>query len=148
MFDMRMQAMSFREKNSWVFLVLTVLGVGTYLAIVLSRAQGVPLTEVAYVAPMLWTIGAAIAAGIVGAVVVAASRPEDAGEDERDREIGRFGIYAGQGFGVLGGVTALGLAMARASYFWIAHALCAGFVLSALVGTIARLVAYRRGVPR
>ena len=65
--------------------------------------------------------------------------------DQRDREIEWFGDRIGQAFLVLGGLGGLVLAMTRADWFWIGNAIFAGFVLSAILGGIARLVAYRRG---
>jgi len=140
--------MSFEEKNVWIYAVVTVGAFGAYLVTILGRAQGTPLTEVPYVGAMLWTIGAAIAASIVGRIVVAVAWPKDADKkDQRDKEINRFGEYVGQSFVVIGAVAALGLSMAEVDHFWIANAVYLAFVLSALLGSTAKLVAYRRGFP-
>jgi cell division protein FtsW (lipid II flippase) len=97
---------------------------------------------------MLWTIGAAIIASIVLNIAIAIASPKEAGKkDQRDRQINRFGEYIGQSFVVAGGVTALLLTLAEADYFWIANAIYLGFVLSALLGSTAKIVAYRRGFP-
>ena len=141
--------MSFEEKNTWVFLVVSLLGAATYAALLAVRAHGVPLPDVSYVGPMLSTIGAAVLAGVVGTAIVAFGNPTEAGQkDARDVEIHRFGVNVGQSFLVIGGVVALGLAMAEVRHFYIAQVLYSGFVLSALVGSVSRLVMYRRGVPR
>lgn len=138
--------MSFEEKNVWIFAVVTVGAFGTYVVTILGRAQGTPLTEVPYVGAMLWTIGGAIAAAILGRIVVAIAWPRDADKsDQRDKEINRFGDYVGQSFVGVGAVAALVLAMAEADYFWIANAVYLAFVLSALLGSAAKIVAYRRG---
>jgi cell division protein FtsW (lipid II flippase) len=138
--------MSFEEKNTWVFALVTVGAYAAYLATILGRAQETPLAEVSYVGPMLWTIGAAIAAAIVGRILTAIVWPKEADKaDQRDREINRFGEYIGQSFVVIGGVAALGLSMAEVDHFWIANAVYLAFVLSALLGSTAKLVAYRRG---
>jgi len=140
--------MSFEEKNVWIYAMVTVGAFGAYLVTILGRAQGTPLTEVPYVGAMLWTIGAAIAASIVGRIVVAVAWPKDADKkDQRDKEINRFGEYVGQSFVVIGAVAALGLSMAEVDHFWIANAVYLAFVLSALLGSTAKLVAYRRGFP-
>jgi hypothetical protein len=74
--------------------------------------------------------------------------PKDAGrKDQRDRQITRFGDSIGQSFVIIGGVAALVLAMLEAPFFWIANVIYLSFVLSAFLGSIARLVAYRRGLP-
>lgn len=139
--------MSFEEKNTWVYAAVSLLAYGAYLAIILGRAQDVPLAEVPYAGTMLWTIGAAIAASIVGRIVIAVAWPRDADKkDERDREVYRFGEYVGQWSVVVGAAAALVLAMAEVDYFWIANAIYLSFVLSALLSSAAKLVAYRRGL--
>ncbi|WP_282948810.1 hypothetical protein [Cellulomonas endometrii] len=138
--------MSFREKNTWAYLVIAVLGYATYLAVVLSRLDGGAPTDVAYVGPLLASVGGAVLAGIVaGMVLGAAARGERASQDERERQIDRLGEHVGQGFLVLGGVGGLALALADADTFWIANVLYLGFVLSAVLSATARLVAFRRG---
>ena len=138
--------MSFEEKNTWIYAVVTVVAFGAYLATILGRAQGAPLTEVPYVGAMLWTIGAAIVASIAGRIVVAVAWPKDADKkDQRDKEIHRFGEYVGQSFVAVGALAALLLAMAEVDYFWIANAVYLAFFLSAVLSSAAKLVAYRRG---
>jgi hypothetical protein len=140
--------MSFEEKNTWVYAAVSLVAYGAYLAVILGRAQGVPLGEVPYAGTMLWTIGAAITASIVGRIVVAVAWPRDADKkDERDREVYRFGEYVGQWSVVVGAGTALVLAMVEVDYFWIANAIYLAFVLSALLSSATKLVAYRRGFP-
>ncbi len=51
----------------------------------------------------------------------------------------------GAAFVVIGALGALILAMVEAEWFWIGNAIFAGFFLSAFIGGIARLIAYRRG---
>ncbi len=137
--------MSFKEKKTWAFLVIAIAGYASYLAIVFSRADGHPLVDVDYVPVLLWTVGSAIVVGIVTNIVISVtSRTRDA-QDQRDKEINRFGEYVGQSFVVIGGVSALFLAMVEANYFWIANALYLGFVLSAVLSSIAKLASYRLG---
>ncbi|GIG35279.1 hypothetical protein [Cellulomonas pakistanensis] len=138
--------MSYQEKNTWAYGVIAVLGYGAYLAVVLARADGGPLAEVAYAGPMLTTIGAAVLSGIVAGIVLGATSPDRAVRDEREREIERMGERVGQSFLVLGGLGGLVLALLEADWFWIANALYLGFVLSAVLSAAARLAAFRRGV--
>ncbi|NKX52001.1 hypothetical protein HER39_15790, partial [Arthrobacter deserti] len=63
------------------------------------------------------------------------------------REIYRFGEYTGQSFLVIGGIAALLMAMAELPHFWIANAVYLAFVLSADLASVAKVVAYRRGLP-
>jgi cobalamin synthase len=138
--------MSFEEKNVWIYAAVSLAAFGVYVVIILGRAQGIPLAEVPYVGVMLWTIGAAIAASIVGRIVVAIAWPKDADKkDQRDKEINRFGEYIGQSFVVVGAAAALVLSMAEVDHFWIANAVYLAFVLSALLGSTAKIFAYRRG---
>jgi hypothetical protein len=129
-------------------LVAALGGYATYLAVILGRAGSIPLPEVPYVPVMLWTIGGAIAASIVLNILAAVVLPEGAGKkDQRDREIYRFGEYVGQSFLVIGGVAVLVMAMAELPHFWIANTVYLAFVLSAVLASIAKLTAYRRGLP-
>ena len=132
------------EKRTWILGIAAVVSYAVYLVIVLGRAGARPLAEVPYVATLLWTVGASIAATIVLSIVVAVVS-KDGAKDERDREIGRFGEYVGHSFVVIGAVAALLLAMAEAPHFWIANAVYLAFTLSAILGSVARIFAYRKG---
>ncbi|MCP3820583.1 hypothetical protein NLX86_21540 [Streptomyces sp. A3M-1-3] len=138
--------MAFEEKRAWIMVLVTVASYAAYLAVILGRPGGVPLAEAPYVSALLWTVGAAIAASIVLHTTVAALSPEGANtRDQRDREIHRFGEYIGQSFVVIGGVAGLALAMADLDQFWIANAIYLAFVLSSVLGSTAKIVAYRLG---
>lgn len=139
----------YAERITWSQLIASPIAITVYLVLVLPQlSRGIERVD--WVAPMLWAIGVGIVVSIVLSIawgIVAGMR--DAGEqhvmDQRDREIERFGDRVGQAFLVLGGLAGLVLAMLDAASFWIGNALFAGFFVSAFVGTIARLVAYRRG---
>ncbi|MEU3461994.1 hypothetical protein ABZ721_18890 [Streptomyces sp. NPDC006733] len=138
--------MSYDEKNAWVYAVVAIGGYAGYLAVILDRAQGVPLSTVAYVLPMILAVGAAAVASVVGHLVIAAAWPTEAGRtDQRDREIHRHGEYIGSMVLAAGVLVALGLTMAELDHFWIANAIYLAFVLSALCGTAVKLGTYRRG---
>ena len=138
--------MPYDEKGTWVYLVVSVVVYAAYVAVILSRADGGALAEVAYVAPLLWSIGAAIAAGIVVRIVVELVRPSESyRSDERDRELARRGTVAGQWGVVAGALGALALALVEADSFWIANTIYLGFVLMAVTASVVTLVAYRRG---
>ncbi|MBO3086084.1 hypothetical protein [Cellulomonas fengjieae] len=137
--------MSYEERNVWVSLVVSVLAYATYVVIVLSRAREVPLSQVAYVGPLLWSIGGAIVVTIVGSIAVSlANRRDGHRKDQRDKEINRLGEYNGQAFVVMGGIAALVLALVEADWFWIANVIYLGFVLSAVLGSLTKLAAYRQ----
>ncbi|MFE7778285.1 hypothetical protein ACFU5O_31235 [Streptomyces sp. NPDC057445] len=138
--------MAFEEKRAWIMGVVAVGAYLTYLAVVLGRAEDTPLAEVSYVSALLWTIGAAIAVSIALSIAIAAASPGDANKkDQRDREIFRFGEYVGQSFLVIGGVAVLGMALAEVDHFWIANTIYLAFVLSAVLGSVAKIAAYRWG---
>ena len=78
--------------------------------------------------------------------MVSIASPKDADKkDQRDKEIRRFGDYFGQIFVGIGAVAALGMSMAELNHFWIANVIYFGFVLSSLVGSATKIVAYRWG---
>jgi hypothetical protein len=142
--------MSYEEKSAWVMGVLAVVTYTTYVAIILSLAADTPLADVDYVGPLLWTIGASIVASIVihillGIITGIMTRKDVDKKDLRDRQIYRFGEYIGHGFVIAGAVGALILAMLELDHFWIANVIYLSFVLSAILGTVVKVVAYRRG---
>jgi hypothetical protein len=146
--------MAFEERNTWIAAATTLIAPVVYAAVILGRASGAPLTEVAYVGPMLWTIGATIVGTIVaiiaGAIFSAISAEIRAREfsdrsDERDKQIERRGEFVG--FYVLGaGVLAtLGLTMAEVDHFWIANTIYMACAVSSFVSSVVKIVIYRRG---
>jgi len=142
--------MGVREKQAWAMLVIGVAALAVYLTLVLATRDGQPLDEVRYQPLMLGTIGAAIVAGIITAIVFAvqanlAGETDDA--DERDKAIDRFGTNVSQAFLVIGGLAGLLMAMAEWDWFWIANAIYLGFALSGILEGVAKVTAYRRGLP-
>jgi hypothetical protein len=137
--------MSFDEKRAWIQAVVAPCAYGTYVAIVLGRAGHTPLAEVHYVGTLLWTVLAAIVAGIVLHIVSGMVLPGGTRKDQRDREINRFGEHVGQSLVVVGAVGALLMSLAELPYFWIANTIYLAFVLSAVLGSVAKIAAYRRG---
>ncbi|MEV4107316.1 hypothetical protein [Nonomuraea sp. NPDC049695] len=136
------------EKRAWIMAVVSACAYGAYVAIILGRARSIPITEVPYAATLLWSVGGAIAATIVLNIAVSMASPRDIGKkDQRDREIHRYGEYTGQWCLVLGGVAALWMAMAEVDHFWIANAIYLAFVLSSVLGSALKIIAYRRGLP-
>lgn len=140
--------MASEERTAWIAGVVALVAYGVYLFVVAARVGDAPLTEVDYVAPLLWTIGGAIGATIVLTIVggiLTPGRPEP--KDQRDRQIYRFGEHTGQSFLAIGGIVALLLALGRIDQFWIANVLYLGFVLSTVLGSLTKIAAYRRGLP-
>ncbi|QEO15384.1 hypothetical protein FLP10_13825 [Agromyces intestinalis] len=138
--------MSYEEKGVWSFLAIAIIGYGVYLGLLLPRLVVAPIGDVDYVWPMVWTIGGAIVAGIVARILVEIVAPsERMGADARDREIERTGDRVGNSFIVIGAIAALVLCWFSVDWFWIANAIYLCFVLSAILSSVTKLVAYRRG---
>ncbi|MEV0618036.1 hypothetical protein AB0I81_32255 [Nonomuraea sp. NPDC050404] len=136
------------ERSAWVMVVVSAVSYVTYVAIILASARTVPLTEVPYATTLLWTVGGAIVAGIVLAIAITIAWPDQIGKkDQRDREIHRYGEYTGQWCLVAGGVAGLAMAMAEVDHFYIANVLYLAFVLSSILGSVLKIIAYRRGLP-
>lgn len=143
--------MGYAERNVWSSLVVSVIGVGVYLALVLPQLGSTPIADVRWQWPMVWCIVGGIVLAIVGSIVwgIAAGMRDPREEhraDVRDRDIERMGDRVGQSFTVIGGLVALVLAMVGAETFWIANAIFFGFFLAAAIGGVAQVIAYRRGL--
>jgi hypothetical protein len=141
--------MSYEEKGTWVYLVIAVIGYAVYLFLVLpDLLTGMPTDEIDYVPAVLWTIGGAIVGAIVLRILVEMFFPSgDTRGDVRDKEIDRLGERVGNAFLVIGALGALVLALFEAGYFWIANVIYLGFVLSAILSSITKVIVYRKGVP-
>ena len=138
--------MAFQEKRAWVMALVSIGAYVAYVFAVLGAPGSGGLADAAYVAALLWSIAAAIVANIALQIPLAMTAGQEAGaKDERDREINRFGEYVGKSFVVIGGVTGLVLALVGADHFWIANAIYLAFVLSAVLSSVAKIAAYRRG---
>ncbi|WP_067709758.1 hypothetical protein [Nocardia yamanashiensis] len=137
--------MSYEEKRTWILGIVAMVSYAVYIAIVLVRARDSALTEVAYVAPMLWAVGVSIAVSIVGAIVVSLASRDGDRRDQRDRQIDKEGERVGNAFVVIGALGALALALADQDSFWIANVLYLGFTLSAVFAAMTKIAAYQRG---
>ena len=143
--------MVYEERNLWSSLIASVISMAVYTIVVLQQSNGRPLTEVDWVPIMLWTIGAsivaAIAVSIVWGIIAGMVDPQNAStSDQRDRDIARMGGRVGQAFLVLAGLGVIVLCMVEADWFWIANTMYFGFAISTIVGGVAGVIAYRRGL--
>lgn len=141
--------MSYEEKNTWAFAVIAPLGYAVYLTLAYLTGEG-PLDASAYVWPMVSSIGGAIVAGILAGIMLgilggASGQKGASRSDHRDREIGWLGDRVGNSFVVIGGVAALVLCFVEAPHVYIANVLYLCFVLAAILQSVAKLIAYRRG---
>ena len=143
--------MVYEERNVWAGLIVTVISMIVYVILVLQAAGGGPLADVDWVPFMLWTIGLSIVAtiilSIVWGIIAGMFDPDGVGKsDQRDRDIARMGGRVGQAFLVIAGLGVIVLCAVEADWFWIANTMYFGFAISALVGGIASIIAYRRGL--
>lgn len=143
--------MGYAERNVWSGLVASVVAVAVYAVIVLPQLSTTPVDDIAWQWPLLWSLVGGLAGAIVLSVlwgIAAGMRDphERAQTDVRDVDIERMGSRVGYAFTAIGGVGALVLSMLEAHWFWIGNALFVGFFLSAFVGGVAQLIAYRRGL--
>jgi hypothetical protein len=149
--------MPFKEKFTWISLVVFVVVPGVYLAQVLGQIGTTPVDEITYQLPMLAAVGVSIALTIAGTIVMGIGTGiaieitgegsvDDIGrDDERDKDIEVRGEVVGSYVMAVGMLGGLALAMLSYDQFWIANVLFLGFVASSVVSAIVKLVAYRRG---
>lgn len=139
--------MSFREKSTWVLLAVTVIVYGLYFSTTIRRAlvNGVP--DVADNVRLFGAVVLMVILSVVAHIVIAILSPKEADTaDERDRLIELRGDQRAGYVMAVALFSTLGLALAGASVFWIAHAALAGLVVSELVKAVTKLIDYRRGV--
>lgn len=117
-----------------------------YAAVLLQRSDGGPLADVRYVPVLLWSIGVSVLLTTVLRVLVEVVRPSETQRpDVRDREIDRRGEYVGGAVLGIAMVLPFGLTLAEADHFWIANAMYLAYVTGAVVGSVVKVVVYRRG---
>ncbi|WP_433044164.1 hypothetical protein [Dactylosporangium sp. CS-033363] len=139
--------MSFQEKRAWIYAAVAVVVPVAYAVTLLLRAPQNGLAASDYVVPLLVAVGASIVLNVAAETVAAGLAPREARtRDERDRAIGRLGEYAAFYVMSIAALVPLVLAMREAPYFWIANSLYLSFALAALVSSIVKIVAYRRGM--
>lgn len=148
--------MTAEERTVWVYLAVVIITSATYFTVVTQRALSQPIEDVSWITPMLWTLGFSILGTIIGSILgaiggavgLAIRGIEPKGQlegDMRDKDIKRLGdsraaVVSGAAmFGVLV------LAMTGADLFWIGNLVFLAGTVGALVETITKIVAYRRG---
>jgi hypothetical protein len=159
--------MSWEEKSAWIQGVLGTMVPAVYFVNMLGQVRNTAVTRIAYQQPLLITIGAmvglfvaayivAYVAAYVATYVRAEITEPGAGDkldpeklkvdktDERDKEINRFGEYVGLTVLSVCMLVPFGLAMMDRETFWIANTMFAVCVVSGLVSSIVKIVAYRR----
>jgi len=163
--------MTMNERTVWAYLVTVIVTSGVYLTLMLTRLAGGPVGQIAWVGPMLWTIGASvlgtvvltIAGTIASTITTTIARSITSGRlgpggrapvpiveidtvsDARDKDIDLIGDRALVGVLGAGFVGALVLAMLDADTFWIGNLLFVVGTIGAIVETTTKIRLYRRG---
>lgn len=137
--------MSFREKSTWVIGTIILAVYGWYFVVVFSQTDSRAITDIGYKGMLVGTVAILAILVIVSHILLAVTDPKGSEQnDERDREINRFGEYVGGFVLAAGSFIALFLAVVEADYFWIANAILLGLVLSELVASGTKIILYRR----
>lgn len=138
--------MSFKEKSSWVMLIVIALVYGWYFtSIVGDLSAGAAVTDIAYKGAMIGTVVAVVVLAIGGHIFITVTARGDSVSDERDREINRQGEYIGGFVLGTGALVALALAMLEKDHFWIANTILLTLVLSEMTTGAVKILVYRRG---
>jgi drug/metabolite transporter (DMT)-like permease len=141
--------MTYEERTTWAQLLVAIVGTLAYVVIVLGKADGGPLIDVAYQSTLLWVIGLSIVASILLSITFSILSGERSfRSDQRDKEISAFGTRMGQAWIVIGALAAMLMAMAEWDWFWIANSIYFGFAIGSIFECVAKVVAYRRGIPQ
>ncbi|MBG0827147.1 hypothetical protein HS041_05155 [Planomonospora sp. ID67723] len=136
--------MTYAERNTWLYAVLVPVTSLAYFGVVVPHLFERPAAEVSWTVPMLWAIGATIAGGIVGSIVLAvAARDHRVESDVRDRQIERYGDRVAQAITAFGAAVVLALAMLEVDHFWIGNALFLIGAVGATWGAVMKIRAYR-----
>lgn len=143
--------MAYEERNVWAGLIVSVIAMVVYTVIIVQQVAGGPIEDIDWVPPMLWTIGVSIVAviliSIVWGILAGMRDPDGVGaSDQRDRDISHMSTRVGQAFLVIAGLGVIIECALELDWFWIANTMYYGFAVSALVGGIAGVIAYRRGL--
>ena len=140
--------MTYTEQSTWWTLILIPLAAVVYFAVVVPQLAHTPASEVSWQVPMIIAIAAAIVGvmvGTIGGVVVSAVRRREA-EDEsdvREQQIERHGDRLSARIASTGAAGILVLAMLGVDQFWIGNAIFALGVVGSIIGSLAKLGAYR-----
>ena len=140
--------MAHQGKQAWTMLVVSTVVYAVYVAVILNRAGGHELAATPYAAALLWTAGAGVVATMVTGMSLGMANPRGSRlKDAGDREIGRVGDYTGQSFVIIGATAAMLMAMAGWDRFWMANVIYLCFILSAIPGSVTKIVSYRTSFP-
>ena len=135
--------MAFSEKSNWVVLVVAVITLATYGTTTFSQALSKPVIEISWVQPMIYSIVGFVVLNIIGNIIAAATDPKEADKnDQRDKEINRFGERVGNYLIIAGSCLALALAMGKVDHFWIGNSIYLAGIVGAMGASVSKIIAY------
>ncbi len=151
--------MGFREGINLTSLLTSFLVIVWYAFQILPQMGQGPVEFIAFTQPMIIAVIAGVILSIVTTIAVSigaavwlgvregedAVNAEFSEEDERDKQFARLGDAWGGYFLSVAVIGALALIWTGQDRFWVANALFLGAWGSAVVGTVVKLIAYRRG---
>lgn len=149
--------MSFYERINTAGLVTSLIVLAWYGLQVVPQMGTAPVSEIAYAGPMIIAVVVGVILSVITAVLVSigsaiwltvkegkdAVDAEFGNEDERDKHIGRLGDAIGGHVLSVAVILALALIWMEFETFWVANGLFVGAWLSAAIGTVVKLFAYR-----
>jgi hypothetical protein len=149
--------MTGEEKTAWVYGVVVIVTSGVYFAYIATQLAQMPVEEIAWEIPLLVTIAASIvgviiltiASAIGGAVwsgIRGRFQEPDFTKDERDLAIKRLADRRNYALISVGLFGTLVLAMLDVDTFWIGNWVFLAGTLGAVVETLTKVRAYRRGL--
>ena len=143
--------MVYEERNIWSSLIVSILGMIVYVIVTLQQPTAARSPRSTGCRSCCGRSARASSArssmSIVWGIIAGMGDPEGVGKsDQRDRDIARMGNRVGTAFLVIAGLGVIVLCAVEADWFWIANTMYFGFAISAIVGGIASVIAYRRGL--
>jgi hypothetical protein len=136
--------MSYQEKRTWIYAVVAVAVSVVYFAITLGQLADTDVAQISYVRPLLTAAGVGIVANILADMLIGMPKGAER-KDERDTGIYWHGTRTGYFVLAVGAGGAFILTLTGVAHFWIANALYLTFVMDALISSIVKIIAYRRG---
>lgn len=143
--------MVYHERAAWAGIVGAIATVAAYVVLVLGGAGGGSFAGVDWLPLMLWSIGGGIVLSILITIfwsIAAGIRDRESAttSDVRDADISRRGGRVEYVVVGIAGIAVIVLCALGANAFWIASVMFLGFAFATLIGGIARVITYRRGL--
>jgi hypothetical protein len=139
------ESMTITERYQWAYAFAVLVTSGAYFTWLGIRLTDTPASDVEFVRPLLWTLGASFLIHTFARGFAAHAARGDSGTDERDRQVSRRADSIT--YLIFSSLAAIPLALGLADVdtFWITNALFLAFSLAALTGVALRVWLYRKG---